>query len=460
MFRNSGVSRHLSPLYWYSPRMASTTRLSSAPPSYAAHVDTLLSRYNEAMHHCGYKAILLAAGEQLPMFLDDQHYPHRPNPHFLQWLPLFDTPDAWIICLKGQRPRIVILSPANFWHAAPELPDDSYLQHFDVEVHTDARLVDAVLSKLPRKTAIIDPVDSSKHANQQKLLNFLHFHRSIKTDYEIDCIRSATDIAVPAHKAAEEVFLEGGSGFDIHLAFLKAAGCSEHELPYPDIIACNENAATLHYERRTHEIKPASLLIDAGTAMNGYASDITRTYSKNEDFAALITSVDALQLELCRNVRPGISFGDAQNDAHLGIARILKEHQLVDMAPEAMIEQSITPIFFPHGLGHMLGLQVHDMGGHMADITGKRATPPKGHPKLRMSRMLEAGMVLTIEPGLYFIPTLLEELRTKPSSNRVNWTLVEAFSKFGGIRIEDNLVITESGAENITRNAFSDCPPI
>ena len=64
----------------------------------------------------------LAAGEQLPIFLDDQYYPHRPNPHFLQWLPLFDTPDAWIICLKGQRPRLIILSSANFWHAEPELP--------------------------------------------------------------------------------------------------------------------------------------------------------------------------------------------------------------------------------------------------------------------------------------------------------------------------------------------------
>jgi len=102
---------------------------------------------------------------------------------------------------------------------------------------------------------------------------------------------------------------------------------------------------------------------------------------------------------------------------------------------------------------------VHDMGGHMADITGKRATPPKAHPKLRMSRRLEAGMVLTIEPGLYFIPTLLEELRAKPSSNRVNWALVETFTKLGGIRIEDNLVITKSGAQNITRDAFRKSSP-
>ena len=265
--------------------MNTKTLLAAAPASYNEHIRILSNRYEEALRHCGLKAIVLHAGELLPLFLDDQHYPHKPNPHLLQWLPLFGMPDACLIYASGKPPRLLVLTPDDFWHAAPELPHDSYLQHFDIEIYTEAKTFAKALHKLPRKTGIIDPADESNGINPEKLLNVLHYYRSIKTDYEIECISAATDVAMAAHEAARMAFEGGESGFGIHIAFLQTAGCSEHELPYPDIIACNENAAVLHYEKRTHQRSPRSVLIDAGTSINGYACDITRTYSANPQFA-------------------------------------------------------------------------------------------------------------------------------------------------------------------------------
>jgi len=438
--------------------MNPNTQLATAPASYGDHIQVLSRRYEEALRYCGLKAIVINAGELLPVFLDDQHYPHKTNPHLLQWLPLIGVPDASLIYEHGKKPRLLVLTPDDFWHAAPELPDNSYMCHFDLEIYTEAHKFDSALNKLPRKTAFIDPTDDGKGINPEKLLNVLDYYRSIKTDYEVECISAATAVALEAHEAARRAFERGESGFNIHIAFLQAAGCSEHELPYPDIIACNQSAAVLHYEKRTHKIKPHSMLIDAGTSINGYACDITRTYSSIPQFAELIAALDALQQSLCQEIKPGICFGEAQHSAHLGIGGILRDHNLANLSPETMVAKGVTAAFFPHGLGHMLGLQVHDVGGQMADISGKTQPPPKEHPHLRMSRSLEPGMVLTVEPGLYFIPMLLDQLKAADIADKLNWTAIDKLAPCGGIRIEDNIVITDTGAYNITRNCQR--PPV
>ena len=111
--------------------------------------------------------------------------------------------------------------------------------------------------------------------------------------------------------------------------------------------------------------------------------------------------------------------------------------------------------FFPHGLGHFLGLQVHDVGALLASGGGKQIPRPDKDPYLRLTRILEPGNVITIEPGLYFIESLLEQLRQPPARKSINWPRVENFIQFGGIRIEDNIHITETGNVNLTRDAFA-----
>jgi len=111
-------------------------------------------------------------------------------------------------------------------------------------------------------------------------------------------------------------------------------------------------------------------------------------------------------------------------------------------------------VFFPHGLGHLLGLEVHDVGGFMRSPDGGDIPRPAGHPYLRLTRVLEQGFVVTMEPGLYFIPQLLAGARADERSRRINWARVDSLRKFGGIRIEDDLAVTATGCENLTRDAF------
>ena len=114
----------------------------------------------------------------------------------------------------------------------------------------------------------------------------------------------------------------------------------------------------------------------------------------------------------------------------------------------------MSGVFFPHGVGHLLGLQVHDVAGFSIDADGTQKGAPAGHPYLRLTRTLEPGFVVTIEPGLYFIDALLEQARSSAHGKHINWQQVERFRPYGGIRIEDNVACTDGAPENLTRPAL------
>ena len=134
---------------------------------------------------------------------------------------------------------------------------------------------------------------------------------------------------------------------------------------------------------------------------------------------------------------------------------MLRDLNVVKMTPEAMLETGVSSIFFPHGLGHPIGLQVHDVAGFMESDAGGTLAKPDGHPFLRMTRTLEPGMVVTIEPGLYFIDLLLAKLKAGPHADAVGWGVVEHLRRFGGVRIEDDVHCTDGEPENLTRDAFA-----
>ena len=166
--------------------------------------------------------------------------------------------------------------------------------------------------------------------------------------------------------------------------------------------------------------------------------------------------MEAMQLSLVDAVRPNVNYPDIHLLAHRKVADILTQFKFVwDIDAAGVVEKRISSTFLPHGVGHYLGLQVHDVGGFMADRSGKTIPKPEGHPYLRLTRVVETGHVFTIEPGLYFIDTLLADLRKTENAKFVNWEKVEAFRKYGGIRIEDDVLVTETGHENLTRNAFA-----
>jgi Xaa-Pro dipeptidase len=134
---------------------------------------------------------------------------------------------------------------------------------------------------------------------------------------------------------------------------------------------------------------------------------------------------------------------------------VLVDAELAAGDPDTLLETGVTSAFFPHGLGHLLGIQVHDVGGFMENESGTTIDPPSGHPFLRLTRVLEEDMVLTIEPGLYAINMLLENLRGTPAESHVNWKTVDWLRPFGGIRIEDNVRVLPDTPENLTRDAFA-----
>src|SRR3546814_793928 len=196
---------------------------------------------------------------------------------------------------------------------------------------------------------------------------------------------------------------------------------------------------------------------DVCSSDRGYASDITRTYSADtgDEFQSLVDAVDAAQLEMCAQVRAGADYKQLHIDAHLALAAILKDAGVLRVSPEDALSRGISAAFFPHGLGHGIGLQVHDVAGFAASDAGGRIEPPEGHPFLRLTRVLEPGMVVTIEPGIYVIDMLLEKLKQDGHADAIDWSRIDAFRPYGGIRIEDDVVCTDGDPVNLTREEFA-----
>ena len=441
--------------------MTQADRFAKSYPAHHAHLRLLTDALIESS---SFEGIVVYAGAPHYAFQDDSTYPFRANPSYLQWIPETDHAYSLLLLRAGRTPLLICHQPKDYWHVVPSEPAGFWAEQFEI---VTAGSPDDVLDALPGAAAdyaVVGEISDAIGAlgfgalNPDEIIWPLHFSRLKKTAYEIECIRCANMDAVAGHIAAREAFREGASEFAIHLAYLRASQHTEAQLPYSNIVALNEHGATLHYDacEKTAPSMSRSFLIDAGASCNGYAADITRTWSAIDGpFADLIGMLDEAQLGLLTGIRPGRPYIELHQEMHEAIARILVDTKLVDMAPAAMIETGVTFAFFPHGLGHHLGLQVHDVAGKQASSEGGEIAQPDGHPFLRNLRPVEEGNVLTIEPGIYFIGQLLDDLRNRREGANVNWPAVESLMPFGGIRIEDDVVVTADGIDNLTRVAFA-----
>lgn len=429
---------------------------------YADHLATLKQRADEALARGGFDALVVPSGSLHYQLFDDRDYPYAVNPQFKAWVPLTKVPDSWLVHIPGERPKVLYHQPFDYWHAVPKAPSGPWVDHMEVVI---IRTPEEALQHLPTnaaKCAILGEPQSTlgdfAPNNPSAVVAYLEYHRAFKTPYEVELMRSASRIGARAHRAAERAFRAGASEFGIHLAYCQAAGQDAIDLPYNNIIALNEHGAVLHYhDRQRLPPKPVrSFLIDAGAGFDGYACDITRTYSHDtgDEFQALIDAMDKAQLRMCDQVRAGVDYRQLHVDAHLSIARILREFGLITVTPEVAVETGVSSAFFPHGIGHGIGLQVHDVAGFAESDRGGTLPKPDGHPFLRLTRTLAPGMAVTIEPGLYFIDMLLEQLKDRGLGPSVDWGRVDAFRPFGGIRIEDDVVCTDDAPLNLTREAF------
>jgi Xaa-Pro dipeptidase len=430
------------------------------------HIEALQTRYEEAFqYHGGVERLLICSGDESHYYRDDQAVPFRAFGHFCQWLPV-DRPGQLLLIEPGRRPIYFQVTPPDYWYDQSIVNAAWWADEFDIVALSDRAQVTEQLGSTAGLAFVGEPTAfalalgiKGSLVNPDKLVDFLDYQRAYKTAYEIEQIRTANHKALPGHAAARECFLAGGSEYAIHMAFLKACEITESQCPYPSIVALNDRAAVLHYQNKRHRtdedpVRGQVLLIDAGCRVNNYCSDITRTWtapSCHAGFVNLVKGVDRVREQLVERVRPDLSYLSLHKDAMVLIGKLAVELELVNCGLDEALRLQLPGLFMPHGVGHLLGIQVHDVGGHLAAANGSRRPPPNAYPFLRNTRILAENMVFTIEPGFYFIPLLLDPERTTERGKHLNWSLIGELLPLGGVRCEDNVRVTAYGVENLTR---------
>jgi Xaa-Pro dipeptidase len=431
---------------------------------YTSHLQSLLQNVEPILEDLGYKSLIVFAGSEQFYFCDDTAMMFRLNPYFAYFCPLQGA-NHFLKIEIGQKPKLFFFYPSkDFWENHPHVGDYHLIsEKWDIEEYEDVTKIWNHLSD-PQAAFIgatsFDAKAFFRSVNSELLLTRLDWLRRIKSPFEIHCLKKANEIAAKGHKEVVKGFAKNESEFALYLRYLEATGQTSYDFLYEPIIGLNENASTLHYRSKNRQSvkSPLLCLIDAGATYLNYSSDITRTHINTKTpslFKDIYESFTDLQKDLCQKATVTTSFKELNLEAHYGIAKILEQAGVFNVKGdyEFAYQKGLTKAFFPHSLGHMLGLQVHDVGGHLSSPNG--SVVKTRDTKVRSLAKFENNQVITIEPGLYFIEPLLKMLKEKEEGKHVSWSKVESLMKWGGIRIEDNVVICDNDPINLTR-AFLD----
>ena len=277
--------------------------------------------------------------------------------------------------------------------------------------------------------------------------------RRPKDDVELARMRTAEQ-ATRAGFLALESLIEAGRterALQIELETLFFRGGADG-LAFETIVAGGAHSAVLHFAPTERALRDGDLaLIDAGGEYRGYASDVTRTYPVSGGFTreqahVYETVAQALRTAIA-TCRPGAEWRDVHRAAALVTADGLVDFGILRGERESLFERGAVSLFFPHGIGHMVGLGVRDAGG----IIRGRSEPGPGFPRLRVDLPLERDFAMTVEPGVYFIPAMLGDRTTREElGDAVDWDRVDSLLDFGGIRLEENVLITDDGCDVLT----------
>ena len=282
--------------------------------------------------------------------------------------------------------------------------------------------------------------------------------RRVKSETEIAAMREAAVHTRAAHEAVMRATHPGTHERSLAALFqavLATRGCA---LGYPTILT--QRGEVLHNFHHDQPLTEGSLLLvdGGGEVASGFTADVTRTWPVSGAFTPRQRSAYAAVLEAQRQsidlCRVGTWFEEVHWQSARVIAQFLADEGLLKVSPQIAVEQGAHALFFPHGVGHLIGLDVHDLenfGDLAAYPTGKRRPEQFGSCYLRLNMPLEAGWVVTVEPGFYVVPAILDDPKFRHQFGRVvDFDAVEAWRGFGGIRIEDDIHITPSGPENLT----------
>jgi Xaa-Pro aminopeptidase len=384
--------------------------------------------------------VLVAAGDEIPVpGRGDRTYPFRAHSEYLY---LTDR----------ERPRGVLAYA----------PDDGWVDF--VEPVTAEELLWTGLEGdregVPEGTRPLDELDpwvGGRPARRlgavadadAELRDALIRVRRPKDDVEIERMRAAAEATRAGFAELVELIAPGRTERELQVAleasFLRNGG---DVLAFDSIVAAGDHAAVLHFSPTARELRDGDLLlVDAGAEYGGYASDVTRTYAAGGTF----TAEQALVHDTVRRAgetaiaacRPSIEWHDVHRAAALVVAEGLVELGVLRGSPETLVESGAATLFFPHGVGHLVGLGVRDTGA--ASDEARDQEP--GLPRLRVDIALAPRQAWTVEPGIYVVPALLASERARDG---VDWDRVDALQGFGGVRLEQNVLITEDGCEVLT----------
>lgn len=278
--------------------------------------------------------------------------------------------------------------------------------------------------------------------------------RRAKDPSEVQLMQGAADASLAGHlyalRRARPGMTERQLQIEVEAEFFRNGA---ERTAYGSIVGSGPNGAVLHFSPTARTMQAGELvLMDAGAEFEGYASDVTRTFPAGAAFSGVQCDLYQLVLDVQQaaiaGARPGVEYKDLHLAACRQIAEGLATLGILRGSPEGLVEQDAHALFFPHGLGHMLGLSTHDAGGCLA---GRTPSDRFGLKWLRADLPLEPGYVVTIEPGIYFIKALIDDpARREKYAAAVDWAKVDALRDFGGIRIEDDVLITADGSRVLT----------
>ncbi|KAJ3366535.1 hypothetical protein HDU91_001817 [Kappamyces sp. JEL0680] len=317
-----------------------------------------------------------------------------------------------------------------------------------LSAHLDSYQTIHVLEKAELQVATKAAVDD------QYLVRAMQETRVCKTEHELAFMREAGRVSAEAHVALMKAIKSYRGKSEKYFASLFAWECARqggHVQAYGSIVGAGTRGAILHSSPTLDPIacSPHDLcLVDAGCEINCYASDITRTYPFGGVFEGDYKTIYQLTLDANKAViaamKPGVKWEDMHRLAEDVILKGLVQAQIVVGSLEELRKHSIAALFFPHGLGHLLGLDVHD-SPLVSYPPGVDRIPEPGIKYLRMRRPLEVGMVITVEPGIYFVDAILD--KALALSKFLNVPVLERFKRVGGVRIEDNVLVKADGLE-------------
>jgi Xaa-Pro aminopeptidase len=396
--------------------------------------------------------VLIGAGELIAVpGRGDLTYPFRAHSEYYYLTDrnrpggvlVFDPQEGWLDFVAP------ITASDRLWSGAPV---------GEPEGLTTAGLGDWLASRTNRTFGCLGvaPPDLRFNAELASELRFgLSRVRRPKDPLELERMRVA-EHATSAGFAAVIPFLREGTSEREAKVELEAAAfrAGADAMAYDTIIGGGTNSAVLHFAPTSRQFCSGELvLIDAGAEHCGYASDITRTYpvggqfsSEQQELHSLVRAAELAAIERCAS-------GTEWRDVHLTAAQVIADGLvscgILRGQPDSVLESGAVSLFFPHGIGHLVGLGVRDAGGALAERQG--GPPP--FPNLRIDLPLRPGMVVTVEPGIYFVPALLQDPEQRSRHHdEVVWDRVDRMRDFGGIRIEDNVLLTEDGREVMTRD--------